>query len=539
MIKLGRYILKFLDKSKKLFVVSIFLSIINTGISAIIPYYIGIFIDSLISPVDMNSILRFIVFIFILNAFCIILNYVIKIINMKVICNLEFNILRANINHIQKIPMDNFFTNFNASQLTQRITADTKTIVSFYFNYIIQFFVNIIYFIFLIIAMQKISTKIVFIALLFIPIYILCFFLSKKKLFNSNLQVKEINTVFYKKLFEQLKYIKNIKTDVLFDISNNTMKDSFDDVFSANLRNTKLNQNISLISSMLSVFALSSMLIVSAYQTLNGVMSIGGLTTTNSYFGQLFNVISFYFSFAQVSQNANASLQRLNELSKIKNENNGNVVLNAIDEIALYNVKFGYGESDVGLNLTNEVKKFKKGSIYQFIGRNGSGKSTCINIILGIYQKLNKGTVSFNGIDLKEIDLYTMRKNKISVLQQDEYFPDLTVAMYLSNILNITDIDLKQRIKDSMLYGFFQNEDELDSFMQKKCNCMSGGQKQLAGLLKTFLKNADVYILDEPDTALDVFHIQKLKNCLIKLSQHSIIIIISHSNEFTDNLIYF
>lgn len=146
-------------------------------------------------------------------------------------------------------------------------------------------------------------------------------------------------------------------------------------------------------------------------------------------------------------------------------------------------------------NINFEVKQ---GTLFSFLGLNGAGKSTTINIIAGILKKTS-GSVIINGYD---IDKYPEKTNEYIgiVFQKSVLDGELTVYenLYLRGSLYFKDkYKLKERIQKVI------EQFELSNILKKQYNKLSGGQKRRVDIARAMIHNPKVLILDEPTTGLD------------------------------------
>lgn len=142
--------------------------------------------------------------------------------------------------------------------------------------------------------------------------------------------------------------------------------------------------------------------------------------------------------------------------------------------------------------------KVKKGSLFSFLGMNGAGKSTTINIICSILKK-DSGKIYVNGYDLDK-DVNKIKEEIGIVFQNSVLDNDLTVYQ-----------NLKVR---ASFYGFSKKEEkekinnivnllQLNDILDKPTNKLSGGQKRRVDIARSMIHNPKLLILDEPTTGLD------------------------------------
>lgn len=154
-----------------------------------------------------------------------------------------------------------------------------------------------------------------------------------------------------------------------------------------------------------------------------------------------------------------------------------------------------YGE----LKAVDDISlKVKKGSLFSFLGMNGAGKSTTINIICSILKK-DSGKIYVNGYDLDK-DVNKIKEEIGIVFQNSVLDNDLTVYQ-----------NLKVR---ASFYGFSKKEEkekinnivnllQLNDILDKPINKLSGGQKRRVDIARSMIHNPKLLILDEPTTGLD------------------------------------
>ncbi|NQN80270.1 ABC transporter ATP-binding protein [Streptococcus suis] len=208
--------------------------------------------------------------------------------------------------------------------------------------------------------------------------------------------------------------------------------------------------------------------------------------------------------------------------------NNTDISLKEVSEINLVDVSYCYPNSSI--NALSEISlSFKCGELVAIVGKNGSGKSTLVKLLCGLY-KPSQGEIVFNGISNKNLDLAFYQKH-VSVLFQDFVKYELTLRenIALSNLEILNDT---QAIK--LALKKFSFEVDLDIDMQlgtwfQDGRQLSGGQWQKLALVRTFLKNASVYILDEPSSALDPVSEKEIFDKFIELSRDHVSIFISHN----------
>ena len=184
--------------------------------------------------------------------------------------------------------------------------------------------------------------------------------------------------------------------------------------------------------------------------------------------------------------------------------------------------------------LKNIDIKLKKG-IYAFLGLNGAGKTTFINLLTDNISR-SSGNIFFNGTEIKKLS-GKYRKNIGYMPQEQGYYGDFTGREYLSYIAGLKGVKDKRR-KVERLLAQFNLEDKADIKIKK----YSGGMRQRIVLAQTMLDDPFIIILDEPTVGLDPLERSRFKNYIKEISKEKIVIycthIISDVTDLADNLIF-
>lgn len=242
--------------------------------------------------------------------------------------------------------------------------------------------------------------------------------------------------------------------------------------------------------------------------------------------------ISYFLNLGKSYQDALVSYNRLEEILKKSKEINGKEFMDGIDTIELKNVSFSYDNEKVIIDHFNY--KFEKGNIYCIVGQNGNGKSTLINLILGLFNNYYTGEIYYNSLELKQLDMYRMRKRIIGISEQEPKLINNTIESNVTYGIDIYNYDDIRKLLENLNLSIDKFSKGLDTNINEDSNNISGGEKLKISLARTFLKDPDLIILDEPTSALDVDSIEKLKYILNRIKNKKIILIISHNKNILD-----
>ncbi len=191
------------------------------------------------------------------------------------------------------------------------------------------------------------------------------------------------------------------------------------------------------------------------------------------------------------------------------------------------NVSFRYpGSSVPALDRTNFI--IKSGTVVGIVGRSGSGKSTLTKILQGLYE-IQEGSVRFDGIDAREIELSHLRRQIGIVLQENFLFRGTIRA-------NIAMARPSASFEEIVLAAQQAGADEFiqrlpggyDTLLEENASNLSGGQKQRLSIARSLLLKPRILILDEAASALDPESEAIFINNLSQMAQGRTVIMISH-----------
>ena len=189
----------------------------------------------------------------------------------------------------------------------------------------------------------------------------------------------------------------------------------------------------------------------------------------------------------------------------------------------LKNVDFTYPNGNQALfdvNMTIEPNK-----ITALVGLSGAGKSTIVNLLDKFYEP-QTGTITLDGIDLREYDTQFLRENIGLVLQKNHIFDGTIEENILYGKPNATHEEVVEAAKKSYIYDQIM---QLPKQFENKASDLSGGQQQRIAIARMFLKNPPSIFLDEPTASLDAIATEQIKNSLDAIKKDRTVIIISHS----------
>jgi ABC-type bacteriocin/lantibiotic exporter with double-glycine peptidase domain len=210
-------------------------------------------------------------------------------------------------------------------------------------------------------------------------------------------------------------------------------------------------------------------------------------------------------------------------------------------DIEFKNVSFRYaataipaGDGAAGAapkTLDNVSFKINARDRVAIIGTNGSGKSTIIKLLSGFF-KPTEGQILFDGEDSRNIDREYLR-SKLSIVSQKVVLFNRSV---LDNICYATNTPKEEVVKIldqlKIMNVFKKLPQGLDTMAGARGENLSGGQRQIIYLLRSYLSNKPITIMDEPTAAVDAFHKKYVIQMMDEMAKKTTMIVVTHDSEF-------
>lgn len=327
---------------------------------------------------------------------------------------------------------------------------------------------------------------------------------------------------------ESLLGIRVIKAFVL----NNSQEERFDDANEELMDTSIKGQNITMIlwpiTTLVMNLSVVAVLWFGGNMVNTGSLEIGKIMAFINYLTQMMGSLMIAIMIIMNFSRAKVSAERINEVIEadisVKESSNPQKINNF--DIEFNNVSFRY--NDEGESALEDISfKVNEGETVGIIGATGEGKSTLVSLIPRLYD-VTQGEVKIGGINVKDIEMKTLRDNIGIVLQESILFSGTLEDNIRFGNENATEEEMDKAAKNAQAYEFVESSDlKYKREVEQRAKNLSGGQKQRLSITRTLIRNPKILILDDSSSALDMATEAKLQNSLKENMSDSTVFIIS------------
>lgn len=448
---------------------------------------------------------------------------------LKLSLKIDANLMKKYFHHVLHLP-SYFFDTRKSGEILQRFM-DTSKIREVLSSSTVTLLVDTVMVVIGGILLYFQSPLLLSVTALFIPFFILCSLFLKRPFESFNQKVAENNANLSSYLIESFDGSNTIK-------SYNAEEEHYKkgslkfDKFMKNLFKLGIFSNIQLtINNLLKLLVTLVILWLGSYLVMTKQITLGSLLTFNSLIIFYIDPIERLINIQPTLQASLVASRRIAEILDLDREYELGyrpLKYSFNHKIVFNNVSYQYGFRNYALDKISFT--IFKGQKIAIVGESGSGKSTIGKLLAGFYQA-NSGNIEMDEKNINNISLDSLRKN-IGYVTQETFLLSDTIKnnlLYGSN-KEYTEADMISACKKAEILDFILNlPEKFDTVIEKNGSNLSGGQAQRLSLARVFLKNPQIYILDESTSALDNYTenaIMKNINALKKKGKT--IIIITH-----------
>ena len=521
-----KFVWKYAKNEKKSLILIAIIYLIDIALNVITPILSAKIIIELTTN-NFERIILIAVMILIINLISSITHYFSRVISLKMYQNslqkIEID-LGKNILKLENSCLDKYGTGV----FIQRLTNDTARIADVFSSliatisislkdigvFIAIFIINKVLFIYIIVTMlilyylEKIRTE------------------KRNKDDKEKREYKEKVTGFISELVRGARDIKmlNSEEDFLNEL-NKRIETSYDKAKKMNINSYRYTTFTWALSDIFS-FMLIILLVILIEK--DYIISSIALILYN-YANSVKNSIYTVGYLLEYIKDFNLSCQRIKDImgeGDFKKESFGNKHLDTIKgNFEFKNVSFGYEKKKILKDLSFKINA---NETVAFVGKSGAGKTTIFSLLCKMYD-IDKGSITIDGIDIKELDKDSIRGN-ITIISQNPYIFNMSIRDNLRLVKeNLTEKEMKKACKIACLDEYIKTlPDQYDTMIGEGGVTLSGGQKQRLAIARALIQKTEIILFDEATSALDNQTQSKIQEAIDNMKNDYTILIIAH-----------
>lgn len=355
-------------------------------------------------------------------------------------------------------------------------------------------------------------------------------FLKRRKLLDYELfEQQAINN---NKTYEFITTIQESKLQDCEQRRRWEWEDTQADLFGVQMKSLKLQQTQEAGSIFINEVKNIIITVVAATAVIHGQMTLGMMLAVQYIIGQLNSPVEQLMNFFYSLQDVKISLERINEIHQMDDENGKEGLLTSIEDknegIDIKNIMFKYDPHALRKTIDDVSIHVPQGKVTAIVGASGSGKTTLIRLMLGYYPVL-EGTINIGNTDINKLNKKWWRR-QCGVVMQDGVIFSESIARNIA--VDDGDIDKERLLKAAEIACIKDYVKALPLKFNTKIGRdgvgLSQGQKQRILIARAAYKNPDYIFLDEATNSLDANNERSIVENLDKFYKGKTVVIVAH-----------
>lgn len=513
----------------KLFILDMVAALLIAIIDLVFPILSRDILNEYIPDGNLRAIYISVAVLIVIYGLRAIFNYIVDYWGHVVGVRMEYDMRKDLFSHIQTLSF-NFFDNTRTGHIMSRIVNDLREVSELAHHGPEDLFLSLIMLVGSFFILLTIEWRLTLVVFVFVPIMTFYAIKKRKKMSRAFKMVKKRIANVNSRLENSISGIRVAKSFTneeyemeKFDEGNFEFKESREEAFKSM---AELTAGIHFFANILKILVIG----IGGILIYRNELVYGDLVAFLLYIQFFLQPIRKLMQFTQQYEAGMAGFERFVEIMnvqpQIKNSEKSIVLDNIKGDIEFDNVTFSYNQDESV--LSNIDLKISNGKTLALVGPSGGGKTTMCHLIPRFYD-VNEGSVTLDGVNIKDIDIKVLRKN-IGFVQQDIFLFSGTIK---DNILygkpDAVDAEVIEAAKKANIHSFICSlPDGYDTYVGEKGVRLSGGQKQRISIARVFLKNPPILILDEATSALDNETEIRIQKALEELSEGRTTLVIAH-----------
>ena len=355
-------------------------------------------------------------------------------------------------------------------------------------------------------------------------------FLKRRKVLDYELfEQQAINN---NKTYEFITSMQEIKLQDCEQRRRWEWEDTQANLFGVQMKSLKLQQTQEAGSIFINEVKNIIITVVAATAVIHGQMTLGMMLAVQYIIGQLNSPVEQLMNFFYSLQDVKISLERINEIHQMDDENGKEGLLTSIEDknegIDIKNIMFKYDPHALRKTIDDVSIRIPQGKVTAIVGASGSGKTTLIRLMLGYYPVL-EGTINIGNTDINKLNKKWWRR-QCGVVMQDGVIFSESIARNIA--VDDGDIDKERLLKAAEIACIKDYVMALPLKFNTKIGRdgvgLSQGQKQRILIARAVYKNPDYIFLDEATNSLDANNERSIVENLDKFYKGKTVVIVAH-----------
>ncbi len=517
--------------------VTIIIGILKFAIPLFIPFLTKIVIDDIILKETLTSAEKITQLIYWLGGTIILffiirppIEYYRQYFAQHVGNKVLFDIRKELFGHLQRLSLK-YYANTRAGEVISRVINDVEQTKNFIMIGLMNLWLDMATILIVIAIMLSMDIGLTLVAIVSLPLFAISVKYFFGKLRDLTRKRSQALASVQSYLHERVSGISIIKSFALEKHEQKIFDKENGEFLDRSLEHTVWNAKSFAVVNTITDIAPLLVIGWAGYEVINGNLTVGTVAAFMGYIERLYAPLRRLMNSSTTLTQSIASMDRMFELMDEKYDVTSKLNAKSLPavrgQVEFKNVNFKYDSE--GNTILNEMSfQIKPGETAAFVGMSGGGKSTIVSLIPRFYD-VTSGEVQIDGMNVKDINLQSLRSQIGIVLQDNILFSDSVKQNILMGRPDATDDEVIEAAKAANAHEFIMSLPEgYDTKVGERGVKLSGGQKQRVAIARVFLKNPPILVLDEATSALDLESEALIQESLERLAHNRTTIMIAH-----------
>ena len=526
-----RRLLLLFGKYKKTIVVIVGCLLVSTGLNLCVPLISRRIMDDGFIGGNKKLLIELVLVSMVIYTINSLIDLIKEKKRVDISAKIQYFLSEQSFSHLMKLRV-NYFNNTNYAETLNNINMDINQMTSVADSSVFFVITQAFSMTGGIIGLFIIDFRMTILVLLFIPIkcVVMKYFAKKQKQIMDEFIKK--NQKYAKWFGDTVGGVREVKLFNILDRKHEEFDQNQKDIIEKQKQMNMLGQWNTITDSLMVQFLSTLLYILGANLVFDLQLSVGSVFAFITYSSYVTGPISAILNIGYLLSGIIPSTKRYYAFMDLEEEtDNGETAALCPDDLKLQQVSFAYEKEKYVLKDVDIL--FAKGSKTAIIGRNGSGKTTIINLLTRMYEPTS-GKIMLGTEDISELPLPEYR-NMVSVVSQQIYLFNDTIRNNICLYKRVDDVIVEEACKDSGLEDFIK-EVSLDYVVGQNGAMLSGGQKQKIALARALIHDKPIVIFDEATSNTDAYSEQQINGLLDTKLKEKTVIVITHKKEILNKV---